>query len=237
MAAAEATSYVGLYTEMADLLGGEYGRYLGDFDSESDIAPAALRGLCINAGNDTPKVYLYMPRGGTQRIKVLHRVTRYAPALGVPTDWDSGVFAFGSDVSLGNQITTVIFPSPTAFSRTGYIRAPTQAHMADMWDAYPKASCVGPYDADAPHTENVRTRFLTPVPKAYVPLVMGQPNWKPRDLWTALTNSITADGRLQACAPLLKWVRVAATLTPGTEHPAVTIDPLEVPHADEWLYR
>jgi hypothetical protein len=244
MAAADATTYMDLYGGMPDLLGGDYGAYLGEFDSESDLAPAALRDRCVNAGNDTPKVFLYMPRGGTQRIKVLHRVTRYAPALGVPTEWDSSVFAFGSDVSLGNQITTVVFPSGQAFLRTGYVRAPTQAHMANMWDLYPNASCVGPFEDDAPHTEAIRARFLSPVPKEYVPLVLRQPQWKPRDLWTALTDRITADGRLQPCAPLLKWVRIAGTLTVGpAEGPnaatfsAVTIDPLEVPLADEWLNR
>ena len=40
------------------------------------------------------------------------------------------------------------------------------------------------------------------------------------------------------CAPLLKWIRVASTLTPsnsGASPPAVVVDPLEVPIADEWL--
>jgi hypothetical protein len=89
--AADVTTYSGLYGDMPDLLGGAYGPYLANFDSESDLAPATLCSQRINAGNDTPKVYLYMPRCNNRRIKVMHRVTRYALALGVPTEWDTGI--------------------------------------------------------------------------------------------------------------------------------------------------
>jgi hypothetical protein len=241
--AADVTTYAGLYGDMPDLLGGAYGPYLADFDSESDLAPATLRSQCINAGNDTPKVYLYMPRGDNRQIKVVHRVTRYAPALGVPTEWDTGVYAFGSDVSMGNQITTVVFPAATAFGRTGYARVPTQAAMADTWQAFPDVMCVGPFDEDDPFTELVRARFFTPVPKAYIPLVMGQPHWTPRQLWVALAGQIAADGRNIPCAPLLKWLRLASTVTAGAggnapaAPPVISVDPLEVPLADEWLNR
>jgi hypothetical protein len=240
MAAADVTTYAGLYGSMADLLEGSYGPYLAEFDSESELAPATLRSLCVNAGNDTPKVYLYMPRGDTRRIKVVHRITRYSPALGVPTEWDNGVYAFGSDVSPGNQITTVVFPAATAFMRTAHTRIPTLAAMADTWQAFPDVLCVGPFDEDDPFTEAARTRFLTPVPKAYIPLVMGKPQWTPRELWAALSSQIAVDGLNGPCAPLLKWIRVASTLTPsnaGVAPPAVVIDPLEVPLADEWLNR
>jgi hypothetical protein len=103
---------------------------------------------------------------------------------------------------MANQITTVVFPAATALGRTGYARVPTQAAMADTWQAFPDTLCVGPFNEDDPFTESVRTRFFTPVPKDYIPLVMGQPHWTPRQLWVALGGQrIATDGHNIPCAP------------------------------------
>jgi hypothetical protein len=153
---------------------------------------------------------------------------------------------------MANQITTVVFPAATAFGRTGFARVPTQAAMANTWQAFPDTLCVGPFDEDDPFTESVRTQFFTPVPKDYIPLVMGQPHWTPRQLWVALGGQIATDRPNIPCAPLLKWLGLASTLTTGASGntlttgasgnaasgpPVVSVDPLEVPLANEWLNR
>jgi hypothetical protein len=233
---------------MHDLLGGDYQQYLLDFDSEGQQAPATLRDLLLGAGDDTPKVFLYFCSGPSPRIGVVHRITRYAPTLGLATEWDGSVFAMASDVGPGNQVAWVHFPAATAFARTAYVRVPTTDRMADCWDAAPvDAQLLGPFAEATPGTESVRTRFFSPLPKDYIPLVMRQNYWPPRQLWEALWAAASTDNRLVACAPLLKWLRVASTLSFGiapvagaplpTAAPAVYIDPLVAPISDAGLQR
>lgn len=233
---------------MHDLLGGEYQQYLLDFDSEGQQAPATLRDLLLGAGDDTPKVFLYFCSGPSPRIGVVHRITRYAPTLGLATEWDGSVFAMASDLGPGNQVAWVHFPAATAFTRTSYVRVPTVDRMADCWVAAPaEAHLLGPFAEAAAGTESVRTRFFSPVPKDYIPLVMRQSYWTPRQLWDALWTAVSVDNRLVACAPLLKWLRVASTLSFGvppaagaplpTAAPAVYIDPLVAPVSDAGLQR
>jgi tRNA threonylcarbamoyladenosine modification (KEOPS) complex Pcc1 subunit len=248
MTSADAATYSAHYELMPDLLGGAYGQYLADFDSEGPHAPAALRDLLLDAGQDTPKVFLHFCGGGVPRIRVVHRITRYAPTLGIATEWDGSVFAMASDVGPGNQVTWVHFPAASAFARTGYVRVPMADRMTESWTASPAAALLGPFAEATQGTESVRTRFFTPVPKDYIPLVMQQPDgWAPRELWEQLGTAIVADQRLLACAPLLKWLRVASTFSFGaavvvgaplpSAPPAVTLDPLVAPVADAGLQR
>ena len=241
MASSDTSSYSALYELMPDLLAGNYGAYLSAFDSEGPLAPAALRDNFLDAGNDTPKVLLYLQPGPEPRIRMVHRVTRYTPALGLTTGWDGSVFAMASDVGPGNQITWVHFPATVAFTRTAYVRVPLVAHMVAAWTAAPAAQLLGPFADNAPSTEAVRTRFFSPVPKAYVPLVMGRDSWAPRELWEQLATVIIDDNRLPMCSPLLKWLRCASTHSFGADGaadtPAVTIASLVAPVADAALQR
>ena len=248
MPSADASTYAALYELMPDLLGGEYGPYLAGFCSEGPHAPAALREFVLEAGQDTPKVFLYFSQGDVPLIRVAHRVTRYAPTLGVVTAWDGSVFAMASDVGPGNQVAWVHFPAAGAFVRTGFVRVPAMGMMNESWTASPGAALLGPYAEAAAGTELVRTRFFTPVPKEYIPLVMQRPDgWTPRALWEQLGTAIVADQRVGVCEPLLKWLRVASTLTFGaaavvggplpSAPPAVACDPLVAPVADAILQR
>jgi len=242
MALAETSSYADLYDLMPDSLQDEYAGYLNMFDSESPYAPAALRDMLLNAGGDTPKVFLYLTSLPSPVIKVAHRVSRYAPALGAPTDWDDSVFAFGSDVGPGNQVTLVNFPAGEAFGRTAHVRVPTMAGFTAAWSANEGADCVGPYQDNDPDTEMVRTRFFAPVPKEYASVVIRRGRFTPEELWTELGALILADNRGQMCAPLLKWIRIAGTYSGPSEAPGDapmpptnTVVPLTAPLSDAQL--
>jgi hypothetical protein len=241
MASSDTSTYAALYELMPDLLAGDYGAFLSVFDSEGPLAPAALRDNFLDAGNDTPKVLLYLQPGPEPRIRMVHRVTRYTPALGLTTVWDGSVFAMASDVGPGNQIAWVHFPATVAFTRTAYVRVPLVDNMTAAWTAAPAAHLLGPFADNAPSTEAVRTRFFSPVPKAYVPLVMSQDSWTPRQLWEQLATSVVADNRLQMCTPLLKWLRCAGTQSFGADGsvalPGVSIAPLVAPVSDAVLQR
>lgn len=243
MASADPRSYAAHYASMPDPLGGDYGGYLAQFDSEGPLAPAPLRDALLEAGSDYPKVFLCLGGAGADpRIRVVHRVTRYAPTLGAATGWDGAVFAMASDIGVGNQVTWVQFPSATAFARTAVVRVPTVAHMATEWAAAdPATPLLGPYAVADPLTEGVRARFFTPIPKEYIPLVMRQDSWTPRKLWGELCTAIVADQRQVMCGPLLRWLRIACTATTDAtgaiDAPAVASPTLTPPLADAVLQR
>jgi hypothetical protein len=129
MASANPRSYSGHYKLMPDLLGGDYSDYLAQFDSEGPLAPALLRDALLDAGQDTPKVFLYLGAGADPRICVVHRITRYAPTLGVTTAWDGAGFAMmASGVGAGNQVTLVQFPAANSFVHTAVVGVPAKGY-------------------------------------------------------------------------------------------------------------
>jgi hypothetical protein len=226
---------------MPDVLEGEYAAYLASFSPNSADAPATLRDSVLGAGQEVPKVFLYLTSDPTPEVHVLHRPTRYAPTLGVTSRWDDQNFCFASDIGAGNQITTVHWPD-NAFARTVPVVVPMMADMDHQWTAAAGSDCVGPYAVGTPNTEEIRTRFLVPVPAAYTRLVMAHQVFTPRELWTDLVHLILADGQGAPCAPLIDWARVAATYRQATgadpqDPPASVLPTLRAPVADAGLNR
>jgi hypothetical protein len=95
------TKYRNWYQGMTDIFAGQYQQLMAVFSPDNDTAPATLRDTVLNSGSEIPKVFAALTRAGpgnAPRIAILHRPTKYAPALAQPTDWDDQAFAFASDV-------------------------------------------------------------------------------------------------------------------------------------------
>ena len=150
--------------------------------------------------------------------RTLHRLSRF-PTSSVPslqTRWDSKDFAFVSDVFPGNQISVVeLVSTPNPFRCT-----PTQK----VWDV-PSSNeeinagrhsegLIGPPDSSRT-TREVETRFLIPVPHAYVPLVVGK-RFEPVELYLKLGSALFDNNRSVSCAVLLDWLLMAMTRRPPT---------------------
>jgi len=206
------SSYAELFATLPDILEGEYTTYLTPFSTESANAPAALWDAVLAANNSVPKVFLVMVSDPPE-VKVIHCPTKFALTLGHASPWDNNNFAFASDVGAGNQVALVRWPD-TAFTRTVQVRVPITAEMANSWTAAQGADCLGPFDANAPNTEEVRTRFMMAIPPAYAEFVMQCQKFMLRQLTTDLVPLIEANNHMQACRPLLDWIRVASTYRP-----------------------
>jgi hypothetical protein len=215
MSALAATTYLQLYRAAPDVLAGEYGPWL-DGHSSTAPSPAAVRELMLNTADTVPKVYLTLTVGpqGTPVVKTLHRPKLYGPLPGVVTPWDNQVYAFGTDLGPGNQITTVKWPDQAFHQSIANLWAPDAASMAAAWDVDPLAASLGPFVANEAGTVLTRTRMLMVVPQAYTHLVVNA-TLTPREAWVRLSTQIFTDNRAISCAPLLDWLRVASTLEPA----------------------
>lgn len=214
MAASRPVSYAQFYRNSPDVLEGDYGAWMAGHSTAGAIAPAAVRDLMINTSDAVPKVYLYLTREPGTDVPVVRTVFRpalYRALPGRPSSWDNQIFAFGTDLHPGNQITTVLMPGD-AFTRTSATAlAPDTANMNVAWATNPHRDSLGPFNAGDPNIGVTSTRYLMVVPHAYVPLVLGA-SLTPRQLWLRLFTAIQSDNKLVACEPLVDWMRVASTL-------------------------
>ena len=181
-------------------------------------------------------------------MRVIHRPTKFAPTLGLTSNWDNEVFAFASDVGDGNQVTLIYWPD-NSFTRTIQVCVLTVAIMEAQFDAAAGADCVGPYAAGDADTEELQTRLMFPVLPPYAEFVMQWQTFTPRQLWSDLVSLVIADGRAADCSLLINWAHVACTYQPAAQANAVPQQPatsavvLTTPVADhplqarvwEWL--
>jgi hypothetical protein len=207
-----ATTYAALYGARTDPLNGDYGPWLAGHAAVPAVAPATVRANMLSTADTVAKVYLILVPGpgGVPVVKTLFRPQLYPVLPGVATPWDDQVFAFGTDLGPGNQITTVRFPGDAFHLSTPNVWAPDGASMAEALGAAPEEPTLGPYEENAPNTIVTRSRKLMAVPHQYVSLVLGTTQ-TPKELWIRLSTAIFADNRGESCAPLITWLILALT--------------------------
>lgn len=230
--------YAEHYASMADALQGQYAAYMTPFGPESGEQPANLRDRVTTAANDVPKVFVLVQSDPTPRIMCIHRPTRYATSLVSTSQWDDRLFGFQGDVRPGNRMNLVEWPT-SPFTRTNNLTVPTLDGMDAAWTVAAGADSCGPYAANAPNTEELRARFLCPVPQRYVSLCLSR-SYTPYSFWTDIIGQIRQDHAEQDCSVLVNWARVACTYGPNDANgsptvPLATVGGLRVPLADDAL--
>jgi hypothetical protein len=213
------TTYVELYRQSLDPLGGDYGTWLAGH-SQAAANPGAVRSTMLGTPDTVAKVYLMLCPGhdGLPRVQTLFRPRQYAALPGIVTPWDGNVYGFATDfLGPGNQITTVQWPEDAFHLSAAEVYVKDVASMAEALTKSGGAASLGPYVAADANVAVVRTRMMMVVPHPYVPLVLGA-SLTPREAWMRLSTPITTDNRMAACAPLLDWLRIACTVRPLAEH-------------------
>jgi hypothetical protein len=200
-----------------------------------------VRENMLATADTVPKVYVALVLGshGQPVVKTLFRPVLCRRLPGVVTPWDNQVYAFGTDIGPGNQITTVAFPGD-AFHLTPAVTTLDSVSMTEAWVAAPEAHSLGPYVPGDPNTVPTRTRKLQVVPQAYARLLMGK-DLTPRQAWITVATQVFADNRAVSCAPFIDWFRIAATLQPavGEQQPRSVLlrEPFMAPVPDHALAR
>ena len=144
-------------------------------------------------------------------VNVYHRVSRFAPRIGMlPTPWDDVAFAFQGDVVQQQAPPSVVWDQSYFHTVVQLIRVPTVIMMDQLLGQDPNSQFVGPFGEDDAGTEVVRTRRATVVPHRYVQLLLAQ-SLTPREAWIRVKGAIAAAGQMADCSPLIDWLRVALT--------------------------
>jgi hypothetical protein len=237
-AAQQPASFQELYASMPDVLNGQYTTYLAPFGPESGEQPAILRDRVIAAAHDVPKAFVLLQCDPTPQIICVHRPTRYASSLLGAQPWDDRIFGFQGDIRPGNQINLVEWPA-APFSRSVIVTVPVIDHMDTAWTNAAGADAMGPFVVNDPDTEQIRARFLCPVPQRYVGLCLNR-RYTPHSFWTDVIGQVRQDQATQDCQVLVNWARVASLYGPPGGNgqptvPLVTAGGLRIPLADDQL--
>jgi hypothetical protein len=165
------------------------------------------------------------------RISLFHHLQRFAPQLGAPTGFDNKGYAFFGDITNGQAPATVEWPA-NAFHQAGgfMIHVPTREVIDQTFGADLAVNLLGPFGNDDAGTEVlVRVRYAMLLPFCYMRLLLRRP-LTPREAWIQLAGAIYANGKQDACAPLIDWLRVVVTrqaegLVPRVqlEHPRIPL--------------
>jgi hypothetical protein len=162
------------------------------------VDPQAFVMLVVDATNPNGRVCLY------------HRLQRYAPQLGAPTDYDNVGYAFFGDLTNSQAPPSIEWPV-TAFHQVGVsVRVPQREFLDQLLAADPAIALLGPFGNEDAGTDVVRVRQAMLVPFRYVRLLLERP-LTPREAWVQVAGAIYNDGTQDACAALLDWFRVALT--------------------------
>ena len=213
MTAPAPATYTELYGTMPDVLEGDYANFMAPFAATSPEQPADLRDIVLSSSGLVPNVYLAVVNDPPS-IQVIHRPTRFAPTLGVNSQWNGQIFAFTGDVGPGNQIPLVSFP-PDAFTRTVEVTIPTNDQVEAQWLAAAGADCMGPFQQGDADTRRIRVRKVMAVPPAYASLCLSRVSFTLREGWTDIAGLVVQDGNADACRPLIDWLTVAGTFRPA----------------------
>lgn len=173
---------------------------------------------------------------GSPRIYVIHMPTKYTPAIdGRPSPWDNRLFAFLGELIRDNPMTV-------AFPASGFELVPNNVwiwndatltvELQNLADAqlFPKQN------ANAANSIARRTRRLMYLPSKYVPLLLNNKGYTPKQAYEILLQAFTDDNVLHDVDPILAWLRISlhATNNNNTGPPATSVT-LTAPFLDEDL--
>lgn len=222
-----------------DQLLNSYPLVLARFDTMVDVPEAAEALLSSVLSNSTlPNTFLCCAvlNNARPRIYVLHKLSRYPPALdGRGTPWDNAIFGFLGDVS-GSAIQTVRLPA-SSFSITPQITIYDEATLAEELSGLGNETLFPRLTQAHQHAEIVRTRTLMYLPSKYAPLLLSSRGYTPKEAWTLLVPALQADGLLGFADPILFWLRASLHATQQNHRgpPATTVQ-LVNPFMDQDLH-
>lgn len=235
-AAAPQLNYTSYYDDDAhDITGGQYAGIMNTFVVPAANAPApqVVSEAVYAAAVEDPQAFILLISDATHphgRVTLFHRLQRYAPQLGNPTDFDGNGYAFYGDLVSGQAPPSVEWPA-NAFHQAGApIRVPTRAAIDQALAADPTFALFDPPDPADAGTEIVRVRQTMLVPFHYVRLLLAHP-LSPREAWIQVAGAIYNDNRQAACEPLLDWLRVTLVRQGANQPSRLARDMPDVPLA------
>jgi hypothetical protein len=113
---------------------------------------------------------------------------------------------------------------------TDGVIAPTVQLLDSLFALDPDTQLVGPFNNGDAGTEPLFTRFLMYLPHKYVPLLLATERMTSRQAYERIGGAIRllGDDEIEACLPLIIWLRIACTKN-AMQFPPTALDPPSSP--------
>jgi len=179
-----------------------------DVDANPGLTFVRLFEQATSAG-PVPQAYLCCSDQG--KIYCLHLPSKFPSSFtGRVTPWDGQGFVYLGEL-IQNYAMTIILPD-NAFRAIVNVRAKTVDYIATHLEELGPHGFAPPAVDDA-ESSVINTRQIMCLPTKYVHLLLRPSGYTLLEVWNTLYPAIVNANELQACTPLLQWLRVASTGT------------------------
>lgn len=232
-------TFAGYYAdESQDPSRDRYALILRRFDAIGNEAQDADTLLQVTLGNpNVPIAFLCCATLSTApRIYVIHMPSKFSPSIdGRITPWDGRLFAFLGEILRDNPM-IVAFPSTGFELTTNNVWVWDDENFSPQLDLLDAAQLFPKLNANAMNAISKRTRRLMYLPAKYVPLLLDNKGYHPKQAFTILSQAFAEDNVLPDMEPVITWLRISlhATNNNNTGPPATSIT-LTAPFLDEDL--
>jgi hypothetical protein len=194
----------------------DYTRIMTRFNAAlpNAVPSATLYQQVVSRGGQTPQAYLFCADTlEGPRVYCIHCPSKFLGALdGTETPWDDSSFGFLGDVIRG--LIFLIYFLNNAFETAVTWAHTTEyilQHLQDI-QAIPVFPPALP-DADDNTISDVTTSRDMFLPHIYIPLLLSACGYTVHQLWDILYPAIVQHHDLEACAPLVQWMRATCENT------------------------
>ena len=219
-----------------DPFSGNYAEALRPYaiNANNTMTPAQVSTLAVNCRNqNVPTAFLLLHQDDS-KIHIYLQLDRLDPRFGFPASpFDDRLFVGKGELHHGNH--QIVEWQLEYFHQTGNIQVPTsQAIDTALAHDNNVNLLLGPFNAGAADINTIRTRNTCYVPPVYVPLFLAEP-LTPRQAWETVQAQIVTDNRVEACQPLIDFLRCCITISNVGNEPLVANLPPYVPMATPYL--
>ena len=176
------------------------------------LTPAQVSTLAVNCRNQNVPTAFVLLHSDDLKLHIYLQLDRFDPRFGFPASpFDDRLFIGKGELHHNHH--QLVEWQVNYFHQTGNIRVPTaDAIDAELSNNNVADVLLGPFDAGAANTETIRVRYTCYIPPVYVPLFLAEP-LTPRQAWETIRAQIVTDNRVEACTPLIDYLRCCLTVS------------------------
>ena len=245
--AAPTTNYFEYFGDAANnTMNGHVQTLLAPYSDFANFTPVQVEATALSGRQGQPSVsYCFLVHHEeTEKIHAYINPATYTASPIRTTPHDNEIYIQVGDL-MEQQFSLAVWPR-SMYHQSNNMLAPTAAQLDNLIAADPNDEIFGPFQANDPNVELIRTRYCCLVPHSYIPLVIDRPH-TPKELWTTLRGAIVNDGAEQACEPLINYLRACMSrpapndlsyLALGSDDlpTVVALDPDLIAHRRRLLY-
>ena len=227
--AAPTTTYFDLFSDAANnTMNGHVQTLLAPYNDFNNFTPVQVEETALSGRQGQPAVtYCFIVyHEESEKIHAYINPATYTASPIRTTPHDGEIFIQVGDL-MEQQFSLAIWPR-SMYHQSNNMLVPTAAQLDNLIAADPDDELFGPFQANDPNVELIRTRYCCLVPHAYIPLVIDRPH-TPKELWTTLRGAIVNDQLEQQCEPLINYLRACMSRPTPNDLSHLALDSDDLP--------